>query len=76
MILNLWRNWEEFVERDSIQRPCSGYHYSVTEEQIREYLGMPVAERLRWLEEAGAFMYRVLSPEKWEILQQFRRGDI
>ncbi|MBI1805030.1 MAG: hypothetical protein HY033_03880 [Ignavibacteriae bacterium] len=64
------------MEKTDGRRTQVGYHYTVTEEQIREYLQLPVSERLRWLEEAAAFAYRTLSPERWEILQKFRRGEI
>ena len=54
----------------------TGYYYTVSDEQIKKYLKIPIVERLRWLEEAQEFMYKALSPEKWKIMQKFRRGEI
>jgi hypothetical protein len=64
------------MEKSNRRGVQAGYHYTVTEEQIPQYLQLPVSERLRWLEEAATFMYRTLSPEQWNILQQFRSGEI
>lgn len=53
-----------------------GFSYAVRDEQIREYMKVPIGERFRWLEEAQEFTFRVLTPERWEILQKFRRGEL
>ena len=53
-----------------------GFSYYVSDEQIREYQKVSISERLRWLEEAQEFMFHALSPETWEIMQKFRRGEL
>ena len=53
-----------------------GVHYVVEEEQILKYLGVPIEQRLEWLEEANRFLCAAMPPEIREIWQKFRRGDI
>ena len=50
--------------------------YKITDEHILEYLKVPIGDRLRMLEELEAFIFHTLPPEKWEILQRIRRGEI
>lgn len=58
------------------QQQQGGYSYYLTDEQIEDFLKLPIRERLRWLEEAQELIYRTYTKEQWETLQQFRRGEI
>ena len=53
-----------------------GYSYSVTDDQICDFLKLSVGERLRWIEESQEFFFKTLPPTQWEILQKFRRGEL
>ena len=53
-----------------------GFSYYVSDEQLEFYGSLPIEERLRWLEEAQEFMFKILPKEKWDLLQRFRRGEI
>lgn len=73
--MRLSKSWGDYMESKK-NESRGGFSYHVTEEQIRAYRKMPIDERLRWLEEALEFMVHALPPDKWEILQKFRRGEI
>jgi len=53
-----------------------GFHYIIEDEKILKYLGVPIEQRLEWLEEANRFLLAAMPPEIREIWQRFRRGDI
>jgi hypothetical protein len=55
-----------------------GFTYYLDDEKIRWYLSLSCEMRLRWLEEAAQFTYRVLSqdPVKKQIWEDFRKGKI
>lgn len=56
--------------------PMGGYRHFVSDERIREWMMVPVEERLRWLEEANEFLYSVHDPQTREIWEAFRRGGL
>lgn len=53
-----------------------GFRHVIEEEQILKYVGVPIEQRLEWLEEANRFLLAAMPPEIREIWQKFRRGDI
>ncbi len=61
---------------DEKQKNLGGYSYHITDEQIERYKQIPIDQRLEWFEEWQEFIYNTLTPEEWETLQKFRRGEI
>ena len=59
---------------DSMRR--RGYSHAYTIEQLRAFRDVPAEDKLRWLEAMRRFLERSLTPERLEIMQRFRRGDL
>ena len=59
----------------TLGEPAGGFGYEVTDEQLRAWSALPVEERLRWLEEANEFLYRVQDPETRSRWEAIRRGE-
>lgn len=57
-------------------RSGKGYYYVVSEERIKWWLAIPPKQKLEWLEEANNLVRKVLSAEKREVMEQFRKGTI
>ena len=57
-------------------RPGRGYKHAYSIEQLRAFRDVPAADKLRWLEDMRRFLEKALTPEKLEIMQRFRRGDL
>jgi hypothetical protein len=53
-----------------------GYRYVVSEEQILEWMEVPVEEKLRWVEEVAEMAYEMRTPEAGEIFELLRRGSM
>lgn len=53
-----------------------GIVHCYTIEQLRVFRDTPAVEKLRWLEAMRRFLERSLTPERIEIMQRFRRGDL
>ena len=53
-----------------------GIVHCYTIEQLRAFRDTPAVEKLRWLEAMRRFLERSLTPERIEIMQRFRRGDL
>jgi hypothetical protein len=53
-----------------------GFSYVVTDEQIAEWMEVPVEEKLRWLEAVCRLTWDLLPPEVKEIRELLRRGAI
>ena len=43
-----------------------GFHYTVTDEQIREHQMRSIEEIFEWLEETNKFIYSIQTPEERE----------
>jgi hypothetical protein len=56
--------------------PTGGFSYSVSEEQILEWLDVPVSAKLRWVEELSRLAAALRSDEARVIAELFRRGEI
>jgi hypothetical protein len=59
---------------DSI--PKRGYSHAYTIEQLRAFRDVSAAHKLEWLESMRRLLERSLTPEKLEIMQRFRRGEL
>ena len=59
---------------DPIKKRGVVHAYSI--EQLRAFRDVPAEQKLRWLEGMRRFLARSLTPEKIEIMQRFRRGDL
>lgn len=53
-----------------------GFRHAYTIEQLRAFRDVPAADKLRWLEQMRRFLERSLTPEKIEIMNRFRRGEL
>ena len=53
-----------------------GYTHAYSIEQLRAFRDISAEDKLRWLESMRRFLERSLTPEKLEIMQRFRRGDL
>lgn len=62
--------------RSKMKKPEGGYSYFVSKEQIREWIRVPMEQKLQWLEEANDFVQKFQSPKTREIMEKFRRGEI
>jgi hypothetical protein len=60
----------------TIPRRRRGFTHAYTLEQLRAFRAVPAADKLRWLESMRRFLQRALTPEKIEIMQRFRRGEL
>jgi hypothetical protein len=56
--------------------PRGGCTHVFTIDQLRAFRAVPAVEKLRWLESMRRFLERSLTPEKLEIMQRFRRGEL
>lgn len=53
-----------------------GVTHAYTIEQLRSFRAVPAEDKLRWLEAMRSFLERSLTPEKLEIMERFRRGEL
>lgn len=47
-----------------------GFHYTVTDEQIREHQKRSLLEIFEWLEETNKFIYAIQTPEERERMRK------
>ena len=52
-----------------------GFHYTVTDEQIRQHRQRTVAEIFEWLETTNEFLYRFQTPTERERMHKIRKGE-
>ncbi len=60
----------------SEKKPSRGVTHVYTTEQLLAFRDVPVADKLRWLEEMKRFLERFQTEEAREAMQRFRRGDL
>lgn len=53
-----------------------GIKYTRSEEQIREYMKLPLENKLAWLESFSEFTYNMLRGKRLKVSDKFRRGEI
>ncbi len=46
-----------------------GFHYTVTDEQIKEHQKKSAAEVIEWLESTARFIYEIQTPEERERMK-------
>lgn len=46
-----------------------GFHYTVTEEQIKEHQKRSIKEIFEWLEKTNKFIYQIQTPEERERIK-------
>lgn len=56
------------------EQELPGFHYDVSEEQIRAFSACSPAERLRWLEEMREVTWKLASPETKRSWGRLRRS--
>ncbi len=64
----------EIAVADLPQKRGIAHVYSL--EQLRAFRDVPAEDKLRWLEAMRRLLERALTPEKLEIMNRFRRGDL
>jgi len=64
------------VKAPSPYHKKGGFSYTLTDQQIREYLKLSPQTRLEWLEEANRFLYNASDEKTREIRRRFRTGEI
>ena len=52
-----------------------GFHYTVTDEQIKEHQARSVKEILEWLEKTAKFIYSVQTPEERERMKRAKNFE-
>lgn len=53
-----------------------GIKYVRSEEQIKEYMKIPLESKLAWLQNFNEFTYKMLRGKRLKIQDKFRRGEI
>lgn len=56
------------------EAPRRGFHYSVSDEQLRVFSSLTPDQRLNWLEEMREFSFAVAPPEAQMWWRTFREG--
>lgn len=51
-----------------------GFHYTVTDEQIKEHQKRTVKEIFEWLENTNKFIYALQTPEERERIKKLKGG--
>jgi hypothetical protein len=64
------------MNRQTVKLQRKGYAYYVTRQQIADWIRVPAALKLRWLEAANRFLNKALTPEARRIRELFRQGRI
>ena len=53
-----------------------GFHYTLEDEKIKEYMKLTTEEKLRWLEEINAFTEMVLNEKEKQLRYKLRSAEI
>lgn len=53
-----------------------GIKYIRSDEEIRQYLRMPLESKLSWLEEFNAFTYKLLRGRRLKVWKKFIKGEL
>ena len=51
-----------------------GFNYTYTNEQIREYMKVPLDMKLRWLKKANALCSKLLKGRRKKVWEMMREG--
>lgn len=52
-----------------------GFHYTVTEEQIKEHQKRSILEIFEWLEKTNKFIYEMQTPEERERMRMIKNSS-
>lgn len=69
-------HYAESWRRRTVADEKKGFTHAYTTEQLLAFRAIPTEEKLRWLGEMQQFLEATLTPERRELFQQFRRGEI
>ena len=53
-----------------------GFHYTLEDDKIREYMKLTAKEKLMWLEEMHEITKKVLTEKEWEFRKKLLNGEI
>lgn len=53
-----------------VENAHKGFHYTVTDEQIKEHQKRTVKEIFEWLEKTSKFIYEIQTPEERERMRK------
>jgi len=53
-----------------------GFHYTVTDEQIREHQQRSLEEIFEWLEKTNKFVYELRTPEEREFAKWIKNAEL
>ena len=53
-----------------------GFHYTVTDEQIREHQKRSLEEIFEWLEKTNKFVYELQTPEEREMAKKMKNIEL
>lgn len=53
-----------------------GYSYFFEDKKIREYMKVPVLEKLKWLDDAQRFSEMFMTEKAKKIREKLRKGEI
>jgi hypothetical protein len=53
-----------------------GIKYMRSEDEIKEYMKMPLESKLAWLQSFNKFIYKMLKGKRLKIWKKFRRGEL
>lgn len=53
-----------------------GFHYTVTDEQIKEHQKRSLKEIFEWLEKTNKFVYALQTPEEREMAKKIKNSAI
>ena len=65
--------------KPKLENAFKGFHYTVTEEQIKAHQQKSVAEILMWIEETSKFIYEAQTPEerlRMKLAKQFNHTNL
>lgn len=65
--------------KPKLENAFKGFHYSVTEEQIKAHQQKSVSEILMWIEETSKFIYEAQTPEerlRMKLAKQFNHINL
>jgi len=53
-----------------------GFHYTVTDEQIKEHQERSLEEIFEWLEKTNKFVYELRTPEERELAKRIKNAEL
>ena len=63
---------KKYEVKPKLENANKGFHYTVTDEQIREHQKRSLKEIFEWLEETNKLIYSLQTPEEREIARKIK----